>query len=207
MRPEQVQELMHSLNQPKIARTTPEEKKQDGARSRAQKDPSMPSMSQAKGTFDVKVVPQGTGDTAEGIALGRMSLDKQFHGDLEATSKGEMLTSGLESNGSAAYVAIERVIGTLNGKRGSFALMHQGTMNREGQKLTVVVVPDSGTGQLAGLTGTMTITIVDKKHLYEFSYSLPAGSQGGLVLKAASSAPLAAALRTRPRYVRAKLPI
>ena len=174
MHPEQVQELMRSLNQPKLARTTPEEKKNDGARSRHQKDPSMPAMSQAKGTFDVKVVPQGAGDTAEGIALGRMSIDKQFHGDLEATSKGEMLTSSLESNGSAAYVAIERVIGTLNGRRGSFALMHQGTMNKESQKLTVVVVPDSGTGQLAGLTGTMTIAIIDKKHSYEFAYSLPA---------------------------------
>ena len=169
VRAEQVQELMRSLNQPKLARTTPQESKKDGARSRSQRD----SMSQAKGTFDVKVIPQGTPDTAEGIALGRLSLDKQFHGDLEATSKGEMLTSGHESNGSAAYVAIERVIGALNGRRGSFALMHQGTMNKESQKLTVVVVPDSGTGQLAGISGTMTITIIDKKHLYEFSYSLP----------------------------------
>ena len=132
-------------------------------------------MSQAKGTFDVKVVPQGTPETVDGIALGRMSIDKQFHGDLEATSKGEMLTSGLECNGSAAYVAIERVVGTLGGKPGSFALMHQGTMNKERQKLTVVVVPDSGTGQLSGISGTMTITIVDKKHVYEFEYSLPAG--------------------------------
>lgn len=127
----------------------------------------------ATGTFDVKVVPQGAGDTADGIALGRMSIDKQFHGDLEATSKGEMLTSGLESNGSAAYVAIERVTGRLHGRRGSFALMHQGTMNRTGQQLTVTVVPVSGTGQLAGLSGTLTITIVDKKHLYDFAYSLP----------------------------------
>ncbi len=128
---------------------------------------------QAKGTFDVKVIPQGTPDAAEGIALGRMALDKQFHGDLEAASKGEMLTSGNESNGSRAYVAIERVIGTLNGKRGSFAMMHQGTMNKESQKLTVIVVPDSGAGELAGITGSMTIIIVDKKHLYEFAYSLP----------------------------------
>jgi hypothetical protein len=173
MRPDQVQELMHSLNQPKLARTTPEEKKKDGARSRSQKAPSMASMTHAKGTFDVKVLPQGTPDTADGIALGRMSIDKQFHGDLEAASKGEMLTSGLESNGSAAYVAIERVIGTLNGRKGSFALMHQGTMNKVSQKLTVVVVPDSGIGELAGLSGTMTITIVEKKHFYEFSYTLP----------------------------------
>lgn len=174
MRPDQVQELMHSLNQPKLARTTPEEKKKDDARLRSLKDPAMPSMTQAKGTFDVKVVPQGSPDTAEGIALGRMSLDKQFHGDLEAVSKGEMLTSGLESNGSAAYVAIERVIGSLNGRKGSFALMHQGTMNKVSQKLTVTVVPDSGTGELAGLAGTMTITIIEKKHLYELSYTLPA---------------------------------
>lgn len=163
MRPEQVQELMHSLNQPKLARMTPEEKKRDDAR-------------QAKGTFDVKVIPQGAGDTAEGIALGRMSIDKQFHGDLEATSKGEMLTSSLESNGSAAYVAIERVTGTLGGKRGSFALMHQGLANKQRQQLVVTVVPDSGTGQLTGLTGTMTITIVEKKHFYEFAYSLPSGT-------------------------------
>ena len=133
----------------------------------------MPSMSVVKGTFDVKVIPQGTADTADGIALGRMSIDKQFHGDLEAASKGEMLTSSLESNGSAAYVAIERVIGTLNGRKGSFALMHQGTMNKVSQKLTVTVVPDSGTGELTGLSGTMTITIVEKKHFYEFSYELP----------------------------------
>jgi hypothetical protein len=139
-----------------------------------QEDASMTAMIHATGTFDVKVIPQGAGDTADGIALGRMSIDKQFHGELEATSKGEMLTSGLESNGSMAYVAIERVTGTLMGRRGSFVLMHQGTMNREGQNLTVAVVPDSGTGQLAGLSGTMTITIVDKKHLYDFAHSLPA---------------------------------
>jgi len=93
-------------------------------------------MTHANGTFDVKVVPQGAPDSAEGIALGRMSIDKQFHGDLEATSQGQMLTSGQESNGSAAYVAIERVVGTLNGRRGSFALMHQGTMNKVSQSLT-----------------------------------------------------------------------
>jgi hypothetical protein len=134
----------------------------------------MTAMTHATGTFDVKVVPQGLPDTVEGIALGRMSIDKQFHGDLDAISKGEMLTSGLESNGSRAYVAIERVVGTLKGQSGSFALMHQGTMNREGQHLTVTVVPDSGTGHLTGLTGTMTITIVEKKHLYDFTYSMSA---------------------------------
>ena len=134
----------------------------------------MPSTNQANGTFDVKVIPQDTVDTADGITLGRMSIDKQFHGDLEATSKGQMLTSGLESNGSRAYVAIERVVGALNGRSGSFALMHQGLMNKERQQLVVTVVPDSGTGELDGLSGTMTITIVEKKHLYDFAYSLPA---------------------------------
>lgn len=132
------------------------------------------TVSRAKGSFDVKVVPQGTPDSAEGIALGRMSIDKQFHGDLEATSKGEMLTSRQESNGSAAYVAVERVAGTLSGRQGSFALMHHGVMNKERQQLTVTVVPDSGTGELTGLSGAMTITIVEKKHLYELSYTLPA---------------------------------
>ncbi|MEO6222169.1 MAG: DUF3224 domain-containing protein [Vicinamibacterales bacterium] len=133
-------------------------------------------MTHATGTFDVKIIPQGTPDAEDGIALGRMSIDKQFHGDLAATSKGEMLTCGQESNGSAGYVAIERVIGTLAGRQGSFALMHQGTMNKQSQHLTVTVVPDSGTGKLAGLIGTMTITIVEKKHSYQFAYSLPTAS-------------------------------
>lgn len=127
----------------------------------------------ATGTFDVKLVPQGTPDTAQGIALARMSIDKQFHGDLDATSKGEMLSSGTEANGSAAYVAIERLTGTLHGHSGSFVLMHSGTMTREAQRLTVSVAPGSGTGELAGIAGTMTIRIVEKKHYYDFEYALP----------------------------------
>jgi hypothetical protein len=101
-----------------------------------------------------------------------MSLDKTFHGDLEATSKGLMLTAGTEVKGSAGYVAIERVNGTLRGRTGSFVLQHSGTMTRGVPQMTVTVVPDSGTGQLAGLAGKMTIQIADGKHSYDFEYTL-----------------------------------
>jgi hypothetical protein len=128
----------------------------------------------ASGTFDVNVVPQATDAGApDGPALGRMSLDKQFHGDLQGTSTGEMLTASGSVKESAGYVAIERVTGTLNGKKGTFALQHSGTMNRGVPHLTITVVPDSGTGELAGLAGSMTIKIEERKHLYEFEYSLP----------------------------------
>ncbi len=126
----------------------------------------------ASGTFDVKVVPQGEGDTADGIALGRFTIDKQFQGDLTGTSKGQMISSGTESAGSAAYVAIERVTGTLGGKSGSFVLAHRGTMTKDGQQLSVIVAPKSGTGELASLEGTFQIIIKDKKHFYEFQYEL-----------------------------------
>jgi uncharacterized protein DUF3224 len=124
----------------------------------------------ASGSFEVQVNPQAQ-DAAEGSTLGRMSIDKQFHGDLEATGKGEMLTASTDT-GSAVYVAIERVTGMLHGRSGSFALVHHGTMTRDAQQLTITVVPDSGTGQLAGLAGSLTITIVDGKHLYDFEYTL-----------------------------------
>jgi hypothetical protein len=126
----------------------------------------------ASGTFDVKVVPQGEGDIADGIALGRLTIDKQFQGDLTGTSKGQMLSSGTESAGSAAYVAIERVTGTLGGKSGSFVLAHRGTMTKAGQQLSVIVAPKSGTGELASLEGTLQIIIKDKKHFYEFDYTV-----------------------------------
>jgi hypothetical protein len=129
--------------------------------------------SHASGSFDVKIVPQGAADSADGIALGRMSIDKQFHGGLEGTSKGEMLTAMNDGTGSAAYVAIERVTGGIGGRTGSFALMHNGTMSRDARQLVVTVAPLSGTGQLAGLAGTLTINIVDGKHLYELDYTLP----------------------------------
>lgn len=122
--------------------------------------------------FDVKVAPVAE-DKSEGSTLGRYSLDKQYHGDLEAGSKGEMLTAGTDVKGSAGYVAIERVSGTLNGRKGSFVLQHTGTMNRGAMQLSVAVVPDSGTDQLVGLTGTMKIIITEGKHSYEFEYSVP----------------------------------
>jgi Protein of unknown function (DUF3224) len=128
----------------------------------------------ATGPFDVKINPQSAYNTDPAALLGRMSIDKQFHGDLDATSKGEMLTAGSAVNGSAAYVAVERVTGSLRGKSGAFALQHTGILNRGAPSLVINVVPDSGTGGLEGLTGTMSIEIVDGKHSYVFDYTLPA---------------------------------
>jgi len=130
-------------------------------------------MTQARGTFEVKLNPQKpASQEAEGGGLGRMSIDKQFHGDLEATSVGEMLTAGTAVKGSAGYVAIERVSGVLQGRRGSFVLQHHGTMTRGSAQMSVTVVPDSGTDQLNGISGSMAIRIEDGKHLYEFDYML-----------------------------------
>ena len=127
----------------------------------------------ATGKFDVTITPQSGDTTAEGPNLGRMSLDKQYHGDLAAAAKGEMITAaGLAVKSSAAYSAVERVSGTLHGKRGNFALQHTGIMMRGTPSLTVTVVPDSGTGELAGLTGTMEIIIEGKEHSYVFDYEV-----------------------------------
>ncbi len=139
----------------------------------------------ASGSFEVKLNPLPTADADKGAAsaggdnkdggaaLGRMSIDKQFHGELEATSQGEMLTAMTGTKGSAGYVAIERVTGSLAGRSGAFTLQHTGTMNRGTPELSVTVVPDSGTGQLTGLTGRMTIRIeAGGKHFYDFDYSL-----------------------------------
>jgi Protein of unknown function (DUF3224) len=127
----------------------------------------------ARGTFEVKVNPEQPEDRAEGSTLGRMSLDKQFHGDLEGTSKGQMLTAGTSVKGSAGYVAIERVSGTLNGRKGSFVLQHSGTMSKGALQMTITVVPDSGAGDLVGLSGKMIIIAAEAKHSYDFEYSLP----------------------------------
>ena len=124
----------------------------------------------ASGTFDVKLVPQA--DENADPSLGRMSIAKQFHGDLEGGSKGQMLTAMSEVKGSAGYVAIEKVTGTLSGRKGTFALQHSGTMTRGAPGLTITVVPDSGTDQLTGLAGKMTIRIEDGKHFYELEYTL-----------------------------------
>jgi Protein of unknown function (DUF3224) len=131
-------------------------------------------MKHASGTFDVKVTPQKPDNKeAETSKIGRMSLDKQFHGDLEATSQGEMLAAMSEVKGSAGYVAMERVNGKLQGRSGTFVLQHNGTMTRGVPQLSVTVVPDSGTGDLTGIAGAMTIKIDEGKHSYEFEYSLP----------------------------------
>jgi hypothetical protein len=130
-------------------------------------------MQHAKGTFEVTLAPLSLHDPGAGSQLGRLSLDKQFQGDLTGTGKGEMLSALTDVKNSAGYVAIERVTGILHGKSGSFVLQHSGTMTRGAQQLVITVVPDSGTGALAGIAGTMVITITDGKHFYEFSYTLP----------------------------------
>lgn len=125
------------------------------------------------GEFEIKLNPldvysQGT----DGLNLGRMSIDKTFNGGLEATSKGEMLSAVTSVKGSAGYVAIEQVTGTLSGRKGSFVLQHFGIMEKSSNRLLLEVVPDSGTDQLAGLVGEMTINIIDGQHTYEFEYEL-----------------------------------
>ena len=126
----------------------------------------------AAGPFDVKITPQD--DNSGDPLLNRMTLEKQYHGDLEGTGKGQMLTAGTEVKGSGAYVAIEKVSGTLNGHSGSFILQHAGTMAQNVPQLTIVVVPDSGTGELKDVTGRMTIIIAaDGQHSYEIEYTLP----------------------------------
>ena len=149
----------------------------------------------AAGTFDVKLNPQE--DKVGEPTVGRMSIDKQFHGELEGTSMGQMLAVSTDVKGSAGYVAMERFTGTLQGRRGSFALQHSGTMTRGTPQLTVTVVPDSGTDQLAGLSGKMKINIVDGKHFYEFDYTLaPIG------LAEQGAAALVAPARNDPLQVR-----
>ena len=126
----------------------------------------------AKGPFDVKIVPQGEPDKAEGSTIARMSVTKQYHGDLEATATGEMLSAGTEVKGSAGYVAMERVTGKLGGRSGSFVLQHSGTLTRGAPEQNITVVPDSGSGELAGLTGRLTVIIEAGKHSYDFEYTL-----------------------------------
>jgi hypothetical protein len=127
----------------------------------------------AKGTFQVQIHPQAAPNTQDGVSLGRMSIAKRFEGDLVASGHGEMLTARTEVAGSAGYVAIERIAGTLHGRRGSFLLQHSGTMDKGRQQLIIGVVPDSGTGELVGLTGAVTLNVADGRHFYEFTYSLP----------------------------------
>jgi hypothetical protein len=125
-------------------------------------------MNNAHGDFEVKLTPQSAADAP----IGRMSIDKQFHGDLEATGKGEMLAFMTSVKGSAGYVAMEQVIGALNDRNGTFVLQHSGTMARGDQQQSVTVVPDSGTDELKGLTGEMTIIIANGKHSYDLAYEI-----------------------------------
>ena len=126
-------------------------------------------MIHAKGEFEVKLVPV----SADGEPVMRMSIDKQFHGDLEASSTGQMMAGGVEANGARVYVALETVTGTLGGKTGSFILAHRGTMTKAAQDLSVIIVPDSGTGELQGISGRLDIDIKDGKHFYTVDYTLP----------------------------------
>ncbi len=130
-----------------------------------------PKTMTAKGTFDVKAIPQPVDDAAAG-PFGRLFLDKKYQGDIDAVSLGQMMGAQTETEGSGAYVALEKVTGKLDGKKGSFMLMHSGTMQKGGvYVLNVEVVPDSGTDELVGLAGKMKIIIEGGKHLYEFIYS------------------------------------
>ena len=125
------------------------------------------------GEFQIKLQPMDFyAKGNEGINFGRMSIDKAFSGALEATSKGEMLSAMTATKGSAGYVAIEQVSGLLSGKKGSFVLQHFGTMNRGKDNLVLEVVPDSGSGELSGISGKMSIKIENGKHTYEFEYEL-----------------------------------
>ncbi|WP_322081111.1 DUF3224 domain-containing protein [Burkholderia sp. BCC1972] len=131
----------------------------------------------ANGPFEVKLNPESLSAVAEHSGLGRMSLDKQFHGDLEAVSHGEMLAFRSSVQGSAGYVAMETVQGVLGGRQGSFVLQHSSTMTRGEPKQSITVVPDSGTGELLGLSGSMIIHIDDGLHSYGFDYELPDAAQ------------------------------
>jgi len=130
-------------------------------------------MPTATGPFDVTVTPQ---DVPPDAAVARMLLYKEFHGELEAVARGEMIAASDALTGAAVYVAIDRVAGTLHDRSGTFLIAHRGTMNSEGQMLDIIIVPGSGTGQLAGITGTLGIRIEEKKHYYRVEYELPVGN-------------------------------
>ncbi len=140
-------------------------------------------MKRATGSFEVSLQPLPNTEVTENPQFGRMLLIKKFSGDLTATARGQMLTAMTSVKGSAGYVAIDHVTGELDGREGSFVLQHSGSMNRGAQSLSIMVVPDTGTGDLAGLTGTLSINIIDGRHFYDFIYSIP--EQGRL--KAAAS--------------------
>ena len=127
---------------------------------------------QVKGEFEVKRTPESPCDMGGDAIAGHFRFDKRFHGDLDASSVVHMLAVGTDVPGSAGYVAIERLSGTLQGRSGSFFMQHNGIMDRGMPSLSLSVVPDSGTGELTGLSGRMAIDIVDGKHYYTFDYVL-----------------------------------
>ena len=141
------------------------------AQTKSEKQKGVRKMNHASGSFEVKLSAQSD-YPSDDAPLGRMLIDKQFHGDLEAVSLGQMLGAMTAVKGSAGYVAIERVTGKLHGRSGTFLLQHSSTMTRGVPQQSVTVIPDSGTDELAGLTGKMTINIADGKHSYDFEYAL-----------------------------------
>lgn len=127
----------------------------------------------AKGTFDVKITPQPHQEGVGDPSVGRMTIDKQFQGDIKGQGKGQMLAVGTAVDGSAGYVAMERVRASVHGRQGSFALQHCGTMHRGTPQLAIAIVPDSGDGQLAGIAGTLSIDMANGVHSYDLRYTLP----------------------------------
>ncbi len=125
------------------------------------------------GTFEISMKAEPPYDTVDGVNLGRASFDKRFSGPLQATSVVQMLSARTPVENSAGYVAVERIVGMLEGRSGSFVVLQTGLMNRGEQSLTITIVPDSGTGELAGISGKMNIRIVDRQHHYELEYALP----------------------------------
>jgi hypothetical protein len=131
-------------------------------------------MKRASGSFEVSVQPLANAEVSGDPLLGRFLLTKKFSGNLDASARGHMLSAGTGMKGSAGYVAIDQVTGSLDGRKGGFVLQHSGSMKRGVPNLSVMVVPDSGTGELEGITGTLSINIVDGKHFYDFLYSFAA---------------------------------
>ena len=129
-------------------------------------------MAQIKGEFDVTRAPEAPCDMGDGVVAGHFRFDKRFHGDLDATSVVHMLAVGTDVPGSAGYVAIERLSGMLQDRTGTFFMQHHGIMHRGAASLALTVVPDSGTGELEGLSGSMKIDITEGKHYYTFDYLL-----------------------------------
>jgi hypothetical protein len=130
-------------------------------------------MKRATGSFEVSLQPLSNAEITSDAMLGRLLLNKKFSGDLTASARGQMLSAGTATRGSAVYVAIDYVTGNLEGRQGSFVLQHSGSMNRGVPTLSIMVVPDSGTDELAGLSGTLSINVIDGKHFYDFIYSIP----------------------------------